>query len=243
MKMKKLLALLTALAVIITLAACSETPDSLYKKGNKLLKAKDWDGAIECFEQMIELDDSDERGYVGAAKAYEGMDKLEKAVKILKKGLKKADDTDDIEDYLDEHMNSLARDIRDCVTEWITDMDTKGFSVNRSYNGTVEADAVGDGVFSVLTSTDSLFLNPYLPTGMQLNDFLSAEFPNMKPSHIVANFMNGAVVSLLYYPEGSVPDVYWDSSQNEWIAEGAQSDGVDKNGVVFGTWPAHHVNY
>jgi len=248
--MKKFLALLTAVAIV--LCGCKATPDSLYKKGNKLLKAKDWDGAIECFEQMIELDDSDERGYVGVAKAYEGMENPDKAVKILEKGVKKADDTDDIEDYLDElgymsvtDMNKLARDIRYCVAGWVTEMDEKGFCLNRSFSGEIIVDADGNGVFSVITdsfSINGLFLIPYLPTGEQLNDRLSADFQDLKPSRIVANFKNGLLVCLLYYPEGKEPDVNWDYYSYKWISPDAQADGVDKNGVVFGTWPAHRVN-
>jgi len=88
--------------IAVAFSGCAVTPDSLNKKGEKLLKNRDWDQALECFLQIIELDENDKRGYLGAAKAYDGMEKNNLAIEILEKGLRKAYDTDAITDALDE---------------------------------------------------------------------------------------------------------------------------------------------
>jgi|GEM_PF-1627405 len=101
---------LVALALVALLAfgACgekkskSQTPDELYELGEDCLLDSEYEDALVYFEQLMDADAEDPRGYLGAAEAYVGMDELKKAIRVLEKGLRRTDDDDgDIQDMLD----------------------------------------------------------------------------------------------------------------------------------------------
>jgi len=249
--MKKFLALLTAIAII--LCGCKATPDSLNKKGEKLLKNEDWDGALECFEQMIELKDTDERGYLGSAKAYRGMKKLEDAVKILEKGKRDASDTDDIKDMIKSlqediwgeevsEMNATAEAMRDEIQAYLTELNALGYTLNRDISVQFNISAFEKGEIWVSSAIINC-LDPF-PIGMdvQLSERLNDKFPEIEDLNMTVVYGDGSIIGLQLVPIKAYGYIDWDSEKSVWICEDAKSSGVTSDGLVFGTYPPHRVD-
>ncbi len=93
MKMKKLLSLFLALALILTtFASCGEaetalTATELLDLGEKYLLDLDYEQAIVYFNQVIEVEPRNSRAYMGAAEAYVGLGDTESAINLLKTAL------------------------------------------------------------------------------------------------------------------------------------------------------------
>jgi len=103
--MKRLIALFLAAAMLLSVTACKKekplTYEQLIEKGDDCLDEEEYDDALDFYKQAVELDDAEADGYIGQAKVYVEQDKIEKAVSILEKGLKKADSTKSIQKMLD----------------------------------------------------------------------------------------------------------------------------------------------
>jgi len=88
-------------ATIAITGAKTRSPQKLLDLGNHYLLELDYEQALVQFERIIEIDPRNPDGYIGAAKAYIGMGKTNKAIKILEKGNDLIDD-DEIKRMLRE---------------------------------------------------------------------------------------------------------------------------------------------
>ncbi|MCL2634988.1 MAG: tetratricopeptide repeat protein, partial [Oscillospiraceae bacterium] len=87
-------------------------------QAENLLDDKDWDDALELFLEIIERDPDYAEAYIGAAKAYIGKNRIDRAISILEKGHKATGDRS-IKKMLDELIEE-----RDGVSEPQPDVTT-----------------------------------------------------------------------------------------------------------------------
>ena len=78
---------------LVVFSACAK-PDQplsvaeLIDLGEKYLVEMNYEMAVVQFQEVIEIDPKNPRGYIGLAKAYTGLGENEKAISTLKDGLK-----------------------------------------------------------------------------------------------------------------------------------------------------------
>lgn len=70
--------------------------------GEKYLLEMNYEQAIICFTQLIEVEPMNPRGYTGSAEAYMRLDETEKAIIVLQDGLRLIPGNADIQAMLDE---------------------------------------------------------------------------------------------------------------------------------------------
>ena len=97
------LAMVVALVLGGVLASCNQNSSwqKQYDLGMRYLSDGDYEEAVIAFLAAIDIDPSRPEAYAGAAEAYVEMDEAEKAIKILKKGIKATGD-EDLEELLEE---------------------------------------------------------------------------------------------------------------------------------------------
>jgi len=250
MRIRRVFAAITVIAVIFGGCDTPDNPDTLDRKGGLLLKNGEWDAALECYEQLIDLDITDKRGYLGAAQAYVNMGNREEAVKILENGVKKAEVSDEIESELISlkielwsvevsRMNETAKDLCDEINRFLLEQNANGYTVKKSESTLIYFTVYERGEFKGGSPISNYIYG--LPEAIiVLNDRLAKKFPNIRHADITAVFKYGEIVAALLIP-AETEGVNWDWTNNAWVAEGALSNGVDKNEVIFGTYPPHTI--
>jgi len=90
--MKKLLSLTIAVALLLTIAACSAQPTAIPNPalvlGEKYLTDLDYEQALLQFDQAIEIEPKNPRGYLGKADALLHLERQAEAVDALSNGAK-----------------------------------------------------------------------------------------------------------------------------------------------------------
>ena len=104
--MKKITALLTALALILGLCACSAKNElaswqEQYDLGIRYLSEGNYEGAIIAFNAAIEIDPKQADAYIGLADAYVALGDAERAGQVLEDALSAVSDPDAIQSRLD----------------------------------------------------------------------------------------------------------------------------------------------
>ncbi len=147
---KRMPVILSVVLVIFLLAAvfiflqsrpnAGEQMDELLALGEKYLLAEDYENALIAFEKAIEIDEKCVDAYLGAAKAYIGLDDLDKAIKILKLGLERTQDSKIQELLLELDGKEVSVQIQQVdnsefpnVTLYLAAKDEKGKSI-RAFN-------------------------------------------------------------------------------------------------------------
>jgi len=105
---------LSAIFIMVTLSSCNfkkevappMTADELLTFAEESLSEKDFERAIEYFEQYVELKPKKSRGYIGLAEAYSALDDTEKAIEWLNKGSEATDGDAKILSALDKYPKS-----------------------------------------------------------------------------------------------------------------------------------------
>jgi tetratricopeptide (TPR) repeat protein len=119
-KMRKHIELLAIFIIILSvLTACSKSAPSLTAAelldlGEKYLLELNYEQAIVHFIELIQIDPKNPRGYLGAAEAYLGLGDTDKAIDILRQGLKQLPDNSDIEAMLQKLLQS--NEVEEIVT-------------------------------------------------------------------------------------------------------------------------------
>ena len=94
-----------ALAVLLLLVigsgpGCSQhvaaTPDELLSLGEKYLAELKYEETLVQFQELIEIDPMNPRGYTGEAEAYVGLGNTDRAITVLRQGLEQLPDNADI---------------------------------------------------------------------------------------------------------------------------------------------------
>jgi tetratricopeptide (TPR) repeat protein len=104
--MKRVMLLITALALLLPLASCSKaeaplTAAELLDLGEKFLLELDYEQAIVYFTKLIEIEPKNSRAYIGAAEAYAALGRTDEAIAILDEGLAQLPDNVDISAMLE----------------------------------------------------------------------------------------------------------------------------------------------
>jgi len=81
--------------------------EELLELGEKYLLELNYEQAVVQFLKVIDIEPMNARGYIGAAEAYIGLGEEEKAIDILRQGLKILPDNQTIQDMLDALINSI----------------------------------------------------------------------------------------------------------------------------------------
>ena len=102
-----LMFLLCAVLAILPLTSCEKsdlplTVAQLLDLGEKYLLDLDYEQALVQFLEVIEIEPMNPRGYTGAADAYIGLDRLDDAIAILKKGLEVIGSDQSIESRIEQ---------------------------------------------------------------------------------------------------------------------------------------------
>lgn len=90
--MKKAKLLSAILAGALLLSGCSESIENKLETADSYMSDKDYEEAVEVYEEILKADDENIDAYLGLAKAYEKMDDIEKAIEILQEGYEETDD-------------------------------------------------------------------------------------------------------------------------------------------------------
>lgn len=99
--------LLFIMASLGTSFSSASKLEGILSLGDKYLTELDHENALAEFLNAIKIDPKDERGYIGAAKAYLGLEKTTEAVDILVKGF---DETasENIKDFLEKILKEFS---------------------------------------------------------------------------------------------------------------------------------------
>lgn len=157
---RKLLSLLLATALVFSTTACSIGEGSDKKSDKKLSKNdiedaleeaeelmddEEWKDAVEIYKEILESDDECVEAYLNLAECYIKLDKMEKAEKILSKGLKKTDNDKKIKKMYKEYFEDSVATTTD-VTE-ATEAATTEAAATEATEATT-ADMPADTAFS-----------------------------------------------------------------------------------------------
>ncbi len=81
--------------------ATTKTPEELIEIGEKYLVEENYEQALVCFNEVIEIDPLIPRGYTGSAEAYVGLDQMDEAIAVLEKGQLALPDDESINEMLE----------------------------------------------------------------------------------------------------------------------------------------------
>jgi len=163
-------------------------------------------------------------------------DEMAKTFAIMGYAEEIAKDYGNYDDYNVEPLNLSAAGIANAIEEWIAaHKDDDGFPIEDGQLEELILRVGANGNFEC-SQPDSPFFDSLCET-------LSEEFPDTRRTVFDALiYPSGSVHALLYdslFFNFMPPTVIWDWDNNKWIAEGALADGVDANGVLFGSYPPH----
>lgn len=103
--------IVTIIAVVAGVIVVSNNPKNRAKKllilGNRYLDELDYDQAIAEYKAVLDIDTKNVDAYLGLAEAYMSQDRVDKAVKILEKGISETD-SEEIKTKLDDIYIGLA---------------------------------------------------------------------------------------------------------------------------------------
>ena len=85
--MKKLLSLIVVPLIVVFCTACTKTAKDYFNKGQYALSINDYDGAIECYKKVIELDPDFTNVYFYLGNAYFDKGMQEDAIREYKKAI------------------------------------------------------------------------------------------------------------------------------------------------------------
>ena len=221
-------AILIVAAVVITVfIKSSGSSEKRYREkmdlGRKYLLELDYEQAILCFEEAINIDPKSKEAYLELAEVYVKQGKNEKALEILEEARNKINDTDDI-NVIKKKENEIDNEIRNKVTPEPTPMSVKVPNVI-GYNV--------DDAISILTATSPDFVIKWLDE--EYSDEVEKGFIVKQDPEVTTSVERNAVINLTV-SAGSKPheeiaayknaiiDLAWDS------AEFAVID-IDENGI------------
>jgi len=136
-------------------------------------------------------------------------------------------------------LNTITEEISAAIEEWIAEhKDEDGFPFHGDRYEQLILYVDEEGNFRC-ACPDSPLLDGLCET-------LTERFTNMYSTVLeaVIDPSRSVYYALLYdtFFASFKPEVTWDWDNNKWIAEGALADGVDANGVPFGSYPPHKFN-
>lgn len=111
---RKLLSLFLATSLVFTTVGCSINEedekksskfdiDDALEEAEELMDDEEWKDAVELYKEILENDDECVEAYLNLAECYINLDKMDKAEKILSKGLKKTDKNKKIKKMYDKY--------------------------------------------------------------------------------------------------------------------------------------------
>ncbi|MCL2634563.1 MAG: hypothetical protein FWD34_08645, partial [Oscillospiraceae bacterium] len=161
--------------------------------------------------------------------------------------------------------NSDASNIQTAVTNWVSQMDSKDFAINRATSFSITVVASNNSWTSAATETDPIFIpRPAAPTVpsasgtiKQLTDgtndsWLAENLPNIGTGTAILFFNSGACVAVAWFKNITVdaavqysPTGGANANHNGWAGMGGNNgkrDGqaASSNNIV-GTYPPHKV--
>jgi len=145
-------------------------------------------------------------------------------------------------------MNTTAKSIGTEIDNFLTAWDGKGYSINRNRPSAATAFNITRTATSFqLSGAQAVFFasGVSFPGTVDIDSLLRLQlddkFPTMKPATITTYFWDGTNVAVRYNNGTQAASVQWngDGQTGSWAAAGAKKDGVDGNGIIFGSYPAH----
>jgi len=157
-----------------------------------------------------------------------------------------------------ESMNRIAETIMKAIYKWYHVEECAGYYTELDMGFRIRFEVDENGVFTtdyLLNQNPMFFVEPP-DAGGDLCRILQRELPGLK-SVKIETIIGTVGDAVLVYVSGVVPDVEWDVNGEHqkdfdkryesrwgymsWYAPDAIANGIDKNGVMFGTWPPHTI--
>ncbi|MCL2633914.1 MAG: hypothetical protein FWD34_05295, partial [Oscillospiraceae bacterium] len=165
--------------------------------------------------------------------------------------------------------NSDASNIQTAVTNWVSQMDSKDFAIDRSSSFSITVVASNNSWTTAATVTDPIFLaRPAAPvrpsastTIKQLTDntndsWLAENLPNIGTGTAVVFFNAGACVAVAWFKNVAVeaaiqydPNAAAAANHNGWLGmggnngkrDGQAGSGSGASNNIVGTYPPHKI--
>jgi len=148
-------------------------------------------------------------------------------------------------------MNSTATSLKNDITAWFATMFSRGYPLKVSISRKFQIEVSGSGVFNIvgpeIANLDQCFSGPH-PNGYdaELKEFLEDKYADkIKSGYILVAFSDGVAAGVLYsgskdLGNGAGDNGSWNGM--DWDMPGAKKDGLNADGVVFGSFPKHDIN-
>jgi prepilin-type N-terminal cleavage/methylation domain-containing protein len=143
--------------------------------------------------------------------------------------------------------NSAASSAKTSLNSYITEWDTQDYGVDRnaplqSFPVSVDKGGVWFGGEVIMkASPDGVFAEDISGEAQPLNEWFHENLPTFRDCELVFYTQGGAVLACIYMTKaGSVVSMTYDPSTatgNGWTGTHTRKDGMDKNGVIVGTYP------
>ena len=141
--------------------------------------------------------------------------------------------------------NSTAAELKNAVNNWITDMDTKGYTTNKAINdgtATIEVVSTNGSVtvtFTNVAATGSNFANNAATLKTNLETKLTNDF-GFKNAGAMLYLKGGKVVACAYTADTSTAPTapgFSDLTAASGVYAWSGTEGIDANGNIVGTSP------
>ena len=144
--------------------------------------------------------------------------------------------------------NSNASNIQTHITNWVSEMDSKGFAVNRTATGSPTFTTTAGSAPWTGISVDAMFTAA--PTGSPtLPEWMNENMPNIGTSAGTVWFESGAIAAVAWNGEKSPSidganfgGIGSNPNTNGWTGMDAKRDGRGGSGRVVGTYPPHKIS-
>lgn len=157
--MKKSRILSVVLASALLLAGCAESIENKLETADSYMSDKDYENAVEKYEEILEDEPENVDAYIGLAKAYEKMNDIGKSIEVLNEGLEETDD-EQIEKKLNkmvEPCDAIAHQIRTFTTTFLTNAeDMKKEGLIGPYDPELVSFKVIDGIWTLINDENSI---------------------------------------------------------------------------------------
>jgi len=148
-------------------------------------------------------------------------------------------------------MNSTAASLKNDITAWFAAMFSSGYPLKVANTQRFQIEVTGTGVFNVAASEipnlNACFNGPH-PNGYEneLKEFLEDKYANkIKSGYIMVEFSGGVAEGVLYSGSKSLGDGVGSNGSwtgGEWVMPGSKKDGLNADGIVFGSYPQHSID-